>query len=79
MKVTDFDKNTNPSLSIVYISSLIMKSLNQNDLLPYSDLRSYVIYNSSEKADYIIPYALSFLYTINKIEYISDLDSFRMV
>jgi len=33
-----------------------------------SDLKDYVVSNTSEKADYVIPYALSFLYTINKIE-----------
>jgi hypothetical protein len=79
MKIADFDKNTDPSLTIIFISSLIMKSLDENEIIPYSDLKDYVVSNTSEKADYVIPYALSFLYTINKIEYIVELDSFRMV
>ena len=79
MKIADFDKNTDPSLTIIFISSLIMKSLDENEIIPYSDLKEYVVSNTSEKADYVIPYALSFLYTINKIEYIVELDSFRMV
>lgn len=79
MKIADFDKNTDPSLTIIFISSLIMKALNENEVIPYFDLKDYVIRNVSEKADYVIPYALSFLYTINKIEYIAELDSFRMV
>ena len=79
MKIADFDKNTDPSLTIIFISSLIMKSLDENEIIPYFDLKDYVVSNTSEKADYVIPYALSFLYTINKIEYIVELDSFRMV
>ena len=79
MKIADFDKNTDPSLTIIFISSLIMKSLDENEIIPYFDLKDYVVSNTSEKADYVIPYALSFLYTINKIEYIAELDSFRMV
>lgn len=79
MKIADFDKNTDTSLTIIFISSLIMKALNENEVIPYFDLRDYVIRNVSEKADYVIPYALSFLYTINKIEYIAELDSFRMI
>lgn len=79
MKLINLDKNTDPSLTILYISSLILKTLKKNDLIPYSDLRNYVIKNSSEKAEFLFPYAISFLYTINKLEYISNLDSFRMV
>ena len=79
MKIADFDKNTDPSLTIIFISSLIMKSLDENEIIPYFDLKDYVVSNTSEKADYVIPYALSFLYTINKIEYIVEIDSFRIV
>lgn len=78
MRIFKFDKNTEPSLTVLYISSLILTILKNNDEVPYQELRSLVLNKSSSKADYLIPYAISFLYTINKIEYKCEIDSFSL-
>jgi hypothetical protein len=73
------DKHSDPSLSIIYISSIIIEGLTDNGSLLYDDLLAFVVNRVSHKAKSLFHYSLSFLFSINKIEYNKDEDCFRMV
>lgn len=79
MKIADFSKNTNPSLTVLYVSSVIVNAFSSNEVIPYTELQGIITSTISDKAIPLIPYALSFLYTVNKIDYIQELDSFKRV
>ena len=79
MRIAGFDKNTDPELTVLYISSLILSFLTESEIIPYADLQGKIVSAVSVKAVPVIPYALSFLYTIGKIEYTAELDSFRRI
>lgn len=78
MKIFSLEKNTNPSLTVIYISSIILDVLKNNDVVPYQELKGIIIDKVSQKAEFVIPYSLSFLFTIGKIEYKSEIDSFSL-
>jgi hypothetical protein len=73
------DKHSDPALSIIYISSVIIDELLQNGTLQYDDLLFLIINKVSYKAKALFHYSLSFLFSIGKIEYIKKDDCFRMV
>ncbi|MBU0701198.1 hypothetical protein KKE26_07915 [bacterium] len=72
------DKHTNPKLSIINIAGLIIQELKQKEIVTYSELLSSLINQTSESAKEVFLYANSFLFLLDKIEYISNLDSLRL-
>jgi hypothetical protein len=73
------DKHSDPTLSIIYISSVIIEELAHNGSLRYDDLLALVVMRISNKAKTLFHYSLSFLFAINKIQYIKDEDCFGMI
>ncbi|NQT58532.1 MAG: hypothetical protein HQ557_06075 [Bacteroidetes bacterium] len=73
------DKHTDPCLSIINISSLIVECILEDDVVEYDVLLSTVISKTSEKVKSIFIYAISFLYSIQKIEYLKETDCFRLL
>ncbi|MBU1754046.1 hypothetical protein KKG56_09405, partial [bacterium] len=69
---------TNPKLSIINIAGLIIQELKQKEIVTYSELLSSLINQTSESAKEVFLYANSFLFLLDKIEYISNLDSLRL-
>jgi hypothetical protein len=71
------DRHTNPDVSIINISALILSELNPYYDISYDDLLKKVIEKIGEKAAENYIYSLNFLFLIGKLEYINQTDSFR--
>jgi len=71
------DEHTNLRLSILYLSALVIEALKDQKMMEYDRLLSRVTKESHPGAREILPYALSFLFMLGKIEYLPDLDSIK--
>ncbi len=71
-------KHTNIKYSIIYISGKILIFLKKEPLIKYDDLKEILIHKIGLKAKNNIDYALTFLYSINKIEYLKDIDAITL-
>jgi len=72
------DKHTNPMLSVVNIAGLIIEQIRNNEIVSYDDLLSNLVNQTSESVKDVFLYSLSFLYLLDKVEYIPDLDALRL-
>ena len=72
------DKHTNPMLSVVNVTGIVIENLIENEIMGYNDLLSNLIHQTSESAKDIFVYSLCFLYLLDKIEYIPDIDALRL-
>lgn len=72
------DKHTNPLLSIVNITGLVIKNLIEDEIISYNELLNRLVSETSENAKDVFAYSLCFLYLLDKIEYIPDLDALRL-
>ncbi len=72
------DKHTNPVLSVVNVAGLIIDQIKTNEIVSYDDLLNKLVNLTSESVKDVFLYAISFLYLLDKIEYIADLDALRM-
>jgi len=68
-------KHTNIKYSIIYISGIILKILQENSILKYDELKDLLIKNIGIKAKSRLNISLTFLYSIGKIEYLKKLDA----
>ncbi len=71
------DRHTNPNVSVINISAFILKQLNRFYDIRYDDLLAKVIKEIGNEAKENYPYALNFLYLLNKIKYLEETDSFK--
>lgn len=72
------DKHTNPVLSVINIAGLIIERIRNDEIVSYDDLLSNLVNQTSESAKDIFLYSLSFLYLLDKIEYIPNLDALKL-
>ena len=72
------DKHTNPVLSVVNITGLIIEQIKNNEIVSYDDLLNNLINQTSESVKEVFLYSLSFLYLLDKVEYIPNLDALRL-
>ena len=72
------NKHTNPMLSVVNIAGLIIEQVKNNDIVSYDDLLNKLVNLTLESVKDVFLYSLSFLYLLDKIEYIPDFDAFRL-
>lgn len=72
------DKHTNTILSVINIAGLIIKQIKSNEIVSYDDLLISMKVQTSESIKDIFNYSLSFLYLLDKIEYIPELDALRL-
>ena len=47
--------------------------------MPYPNLLAGVEKETGSDAALVFPYAISFLYGLNKIEYLAEIDSFKVI
>lgn len=73
------DKHINPKFSVINISYHILKCLKEHDILQYDELLNLLINDISVKIKNVFQYSLSFLFVVGKIEYLQDLDAFRII
>lgn len=72
------DKHTNPMLSVINITGLVIENLIENEIISYNELLSKLVAETSESVKDVFVYSLCFLYLLDKIEYIPDLDALRL-
>lgn len=70
------DRHTNPDYSVINISAYIIKILKAHNSIDYDKLLHKVINQLGEKAKENYPYALNFLFLLNKITYQELTDTF---
>ena len=71
-------KYLNLDLSVINVSALIIDKLKKNSLLKYDELLALVIYALGKNAKEVFPYALNFLFLLNKLSYSPKLDLFQL-
>ncbi len=62
-------KYLNLELSVINVSALIIRELKKNKLLQYDELLKSIISILGIKAKEVFPYALNFLFLLDKIVY----------
>ncbi len=72
------DKHTNPVLSVINIAGLIIKQIKSNEIMSYDDLLISMKNQTSDSVKEVFNYSLSFLYLLDKVEYIPELDALRL-
>ena len=72
------DKHTNPILSVINIAGLIIKQIKSNEIVSYDDLLNSMKKQTSESVKEVFNYSLSFLYLLDKVEYVPELDALRL-
>jgi len=71
-------KYLNLDLSVISISALVIDRLIRFDLLKYEELLSMIESSFDARAKEIFPYALNFLFLLNKIHYLPEFDAFKL-
>lgn len=71
-------KYLNLDLSVINISALVIEKLWENDVISYDELVSVVVNTLGEKAKEMLPYALNFLFLVDKIVYLPQNDAFEL-
>ena len=72
------DKHTNPVLSVINIAGLIIKQIKSNEIVSYDNLLISMKNQTSDSVKEVFNYSLSFLYLLDKVEYIPELDALRL-
>ena len=72
------DKHMNPVLSVINIAGLIIKQIEINEIVSYDDLLTSMKNLTSDSVKDMFHYSLSFLYLLDKVEYIPELDALRL-
>lgn len=71
------DKHTEIKYSVVYLSAIMMKEIQQNGVIKYDELKNTLIQKTGNKVIENFEQALSFLYLLDKINYMQELDSIK--
>ncbi|SEN69349.1 hypothetical protein SAMN05444671_2114 [Flavobacterium sp. CF108] len=69
-------RHTNPDYSVINISAYIIKLLKAQYSIEYDKLLGKVCNELGEKAKENYPYALNFLFLLDKIKYLEKTDTF---
>lgn len=70
------NKHTEIKYSVLYVAGLILKEIMKSGVVPYSELKGFIVQLLGKEVSVVFPQSLSFLYLMNKIEYNKDIDSF---
>lgn len=72
-------KHTKIKYSVIYLAGMIMQCLKETDIVKYDELKEMLILKLGDEAKYQYAIALTFLYSINKIEYVENLDAIKYI
>ncbi len=78
MSILKPSKHTNLHYSIVNISAVIIKVLQENGIIGYDDLLNTLTSSIGKDVNEVFLKSLNFLFILQKIEYIEELDSIRL-
>jgi hypothetical protein len=70
-------KYLNLDVSVINVSALIIKKLKKDNFLQYDELLGFVVSVLGENSKNIFIYAINFLFLVDKIQYLSDIDVFQ--
>jgi len=68
-------KHTKIKYSVIYISGIILKYMQNENVVKYEELKEMLVNNLGVKAKLRLNISLTFLYSIGKVEYLKDLDA----
>ena len=71
------DKHTEIKYSVIYLSAVIMKEIQQNGVIKYDELKNTLIQKIGNKVTENFEQSLSFLYLLGKVNYLQELDSIK--
>jgi hypothetical protein len=72
------DKYFDLKNSVINVSASIIRALQRINVLTYDELEGETCKALGEEAKHIFPYALNFLFLLNKIDYNSTIYSFTI-
>ncbi|WP_048046480.1 ABC-three component system middle component 6 [Methanosarcina mazei] len=59
------DKHTNPKLSVINITGIVIENLIENEIMSYDELLNKLISETSENVKDMFVYSLCFLHLLN--------------
>lgn len=65
-------------LSVLNVSSKILKILREENVMKYDELLNYLKNSISDEVDKIFTHSLSFLFLLGKIEYLNKIDAISL-
>ncbi len=71
-------KYLNLDMSVINVSALIIDRLIKNDLLTHDELLANVLSAFGKNSKEVFLYALNFLFLVDKITYLSEIDAFQL-
>ena len=71
------DKHTEIKYSVVYLSAVMMKEIQQNGVIKYDELKNTLKQKIGNKVTENFEQSLSFLYLLGKVNYLQELDSIK--
>lgn len=71
-------KYLNLDISVINVSALIIDKLKKNNLLKYDELLGFVTDALGKGVKEVFPYALNFLFLLNKVHYLPELDTLQL-
>jgi hypothetical protein len=71
-------KHTAIQYSVIYISGILLKMLQENGILKYDELKKLLTQNIGVKAKSRFHSSLTFLFALDKIEYLKELDAITL-
>jgi hypothetical protein len=72
------NKYLNLDLSVINVSALIIDKLKKHSLLKYDELLALVLSALGKNSKEVFPYALNFLFLLNKLSYLPEFDLFQL-
>ncbi len=72
------DRHTNPDISVINISAFILMQLNEHYSISYDKIVGEIVNTLSEEARENCPYAINFLFLLDKLVYDNKTDSFKL-
>ncbi len=72
-------KHTNIKYSVIFIAGKVLYYLQNENILKYEDLKAVMINDLGNNAKYNINNALTFLYSIGKVNYLSGIDAITLI
>jgi hypothetical protein len=71
------DKHTDIKYSIVFLSTVMMREIQENGIVKYDDLKNSLSVKIGKGITENYEYTLSYLFMLGKIEYVEPLDSIK--
>lgn len=72
-------KHTNIKFSVLFIAGKILSFLSKETIIKYDDLKIMLVNDIGEKSKNNVDFALTFLYSLNKIEYLKKIDAVKIL